>query len=389
MKAARVGFCVYISVPLFSTGVEGAGFQQATVETDLRIGYGVAVADVDGDGRPDIVVADQHRVLWYQNPSWRRHVMAERLTERDHVCVAALDTDGDGRAEVMAGAGWAPWDTTTPGALFALRAPQDRRALWTPEELPAEPTLHRIRWARDEQGRWTLVSLPLHGQGNDPGAGTGAGVRVHRYVRGSGADPDWRQNLLFEALNKTHNFDVVAWDDDPADELVVASRQGLFLWDPAKDGSGGLRQLATNDVGGMGEVRAGRGVGGRRFLAAVEPMHGHRLGVYRQQDGVFQGAILATNLVEGHALVTGDFLGLGHDQIVVGWRGRGGQPGSVGLKLFVARDGDGSAWEGHTLDDAMACEDLAAADLDGDGDLDLVASGRATRNLKVYWNLRR
>ena len=34
----------------------------------------------------------------------------------------------------------------------------------------------------------------------------------------------------------------------------------------------------------------------------------------------------------------------------------------------------------------MACEDLTLADLDGDGKLDIVASGRATHNLKVYFN---
>ncbi|MFP6907280.1 MAG: VCBS repeat-containing protein, partial [Verrucomicrobiota bacterium] len=34
----------------------------------------------------------------------------------------------------------------------------------------------------------------------------------------------------------------------------------------------------------------------------------------------------------------------------------------------------------------MACEDLKAADLNGDGKLDLIAAGRVTKNLKIYWN---
>jgi hypothetical protein len=34
----------------------------------------------------------------------------------------------------------------------------------------------------------------------------------------------------------------------------------------------------------------------------------------------------------------------------------------------------------------MACEDLALADLDGDGRLDIVAAGRATRNVVVWFN---
>jgi hypothetical protein len=34
----------------------------------------------------------------------------------------------------------------------------------------------------------------------------------------------------------------------------------------------------------------------------------------------------------------------------------------------------------------MACEDLVLADLNGDEKLDIIASGRRTKNVKVYWN---
>ena len=34
----------------------------------------------------------------------------------------------------------------------------------------------------------------------------------------------------------------------------------------------------------------------------------------------------------------------------------------------------------------MAVEDLAAADLDGDGRIDIIAVGRASHNARIYWN---
>jgi len=37
-------------------------------------------------------------------------------------------------------------------------------------------------------------------------------------------------------------------------------------------------------------------------------------------------------------------------------------------------------------DGGMATEDLVVADLNGDKQPDIIASGRATRNVKIYWN---
>ena len=46
------------------------------------------------------------------------------------------------------------------------------------------------------------------------------------------------------------------------------------------------------------------------------------------------------------------------------------------------------AFDRHVLDDGgVAVEDLVAADLDGDGRPDVVAGGRASHNVKIYWNL--
>jgi len=61
-----------------------------------------------------------------------------------------------------------------------------------------------------------------------------------------------------------------------------------------------------------------------------------------------------------------------------------------GIRLYVPTAEDGSTWKQHaTVDDnTMSCEDFKVADLNGDGNPDIIAAGRATKNLVVYWNER-
>jgi hypothetical protein len=57
------------------------------------------------------------------------------------------------------------------------------------------------------------------------------------------------------------------------------------------------------------------------------------------------------------------------------------------VRIFKAQDEAGTKWARQLVDPgAVACEDLQAADLDGDGRIDIVAVGRQTHNVRIYWN---
>ncbi len=149
-------------------------FRTVELDSNLQIGYGVVLADINGDERLDIVLADKKQFAWYQNPTWDKHIMVENLTDRDHVCIDARDIDGDGKAEVAVGAQWNPGETSDEslsGSVHYLIPPADRKQKWTPVQLHHEPTVHRMRWFRKNTGEFHLLVLPLHGRGNVNGEG--------------------------------------------------------------------------------------------------------------------------------------------------------------------------------------------------------------------------
>jgi len=379
-SSLAVGFAAEPAIP---------SFRAVDVDTQVQIGYGVTVADVNGDKKPDIILADKNAIVWYQNPTWEKHIIAEKLTSLDHVCVAATDIDGDGKAEIAVGAGWNPGDTVGSGAVFYLIPPADRTHRWEPVELPHEPTVHRMRWIKNEQGKYDLLVVPLHGRGNKNGEGDG--VKVQAYHMPIDPKQPWKLETIDAAEHMTHNFDPVQWDSDAANEILLASQEGIFLLDHGH-GTWSRKTLAKNGEQGFtgaGEIRDGKLASGKRFLATVEPMHGNQVVIYTSETGaadqLWKRHVLDESLIEGHAVACGN-LGSGNDSLLVGWRGK--KTGDkVGIKLYTALDANGAEWKQTLLDDGgMACEDLCLADLNGDGRLDIVASGRATKNLKIYFN---
>ena len=362
-----VSICVHLWLTLFSAVALAdppePRFRHQTIDDKIEIGYGVAAADVDGDKRIDILVADKTQFAWYRNPTWEKFVIAENLTKRDNVCLAAEDLDGDGKCELAVGGDWAPNDRENSGAVFYMIAPEDRTQRWEAVKLHAEPTVHRMRWIITPEG-WGLVVVPLHGRGREGKAAS----KVLLYRRPNDPRQEWATELIDDSMHRTHNLHVSGHS-----EMLLAGQEGLLSF--TKEGGAWKKKWVVKMEHGAGEV--GFGDYPRRpyspFYVTVEPMHGNELVMYK---GV-ERRVITDHLVEGHALACTN------TKIVVGWRGGGG-----GVAMYpVPYAGEIRDVQQVRIDDGgMACEDLCLADLDGDGDLEIIASGRATKNVKIYWN---
>ncbi|HEX4590931.1 MAG TPA: FG-GAP-like repeat-containing protein, partial [Gemmataceae bacterium] len=86
--------------------------------------------------------------------------------------------------------------------------------------------------------------------------------------------------------------------------------------------------------------------------------------------------------------------GDGADEIIAGVRddpspGRDQFSDRRGVRIYRCRDTTGQAWERQLIDEGgVAVEDLAVADLNGDGRPDIIAVGRQTGTARIYWNVK-
>lgn len=357
------------------------------VEIDqIQIGYGLQMADVNGDRKTDIVLADKNTVQWYENPTWTRHIIARDLTKRDNVCLTARDIDGDGRCEIAVGGQWNYRESNKDGAVFYLQPPEDRTRAWAEIKLYNDPSTHRMHWIKAPDNQYRLVVKPLRGRGSVDG--TGAGLRLLAYTPPSNPQEDWQYEVISDFLHLSHNFHPVNWDSDPEEELIVAGKEGVWHFDHQGD-TWRATQLTDNFAG---EIRDGRLPNGKRFIVTIEPMHGSKSSVYTESDQQGDLWILAKvldeTLKDGHALAVADYLGVGSDQIVVGWRAMNA-PGVPGIRFFTPLNPEGTQWRAKQISGAkVAVEDIKAADLDGDGKIDIVAAARQTKNLVIFFNTR-
>lgn len=365
----------------------------------FTVGYAVLLADVNGDGKKDIVVVDSRRVLWFENPTWQKHLIIEGRTKSDNVCIDAFDIDGDGQIDFALGADWKPFNTKTGGTLQWLRRGKSLDEPWPIIPIDTEPMVHRSHFIDiDGTGKPALVSGPLMGRGSSQKGNwmDGSPVRLTAYrIPKDPVKDRWVPEVLDQSLHVVHNFWPVARPGSSGKDILVASYEGVSLlsqvsgkWHRAHLGAG--NQDNPKGSRGSSEIKQGKLKNGKRFLATIEPWHGFQVVVYTEPKtpgALWQRHVLDAELRWGHGVWTADLDGDGGDELIIGVRDDFDKTDHRrGVRVYKA-DADGANWTRHVLDNGgVAAEDITAGDLNGDGRVDIIAVGRQTHNIRIYWN---
>jgi hypothetical protein len=374
---------------------------QAHEVAKIPEGYQVAVADVNGDGRLDILGLSSAKniVEWYENPIWKARPIT--TTTHKNISLAPLFHPGYTARGLALASDFALDDSTHGGSLWWAEPGTDWEHEWRLDPLGEIPTSHRLRWGNlDGKGRPALVDAPLLGFGavapeyKVPAPLTWFEVpEVYRRGRISAqeiAPAEWTSHRIDESLTVVHGLNVLDWDGDGRDEILTASFEGVHLFHSA--GYGAELTWTRTHLGegdqrsglkrGASEIGVGK-LGGTRFLATIEPWHGDHVVVYTQSppEKLWSRHVIDPSFHEGHALACADFDGDGNDEVVAGFRGPG-----TSLYVYYAADATGLNWERQLLDAEMAASGVVIADLNGDGRPDIVAIGSSTGNVKWYEN---
>lgn len=353
--------------------------------------YQCAVADINGDGKPDILAlsSGKSEIAWYENPTWKKRLIT--TATHANIDLAACDLDGDGKLELAVASEFDLGNSLKGGRLQWFHQNADPDAEWTAHDIASLPTAHRIRWADwDGNGKKELVVVPILGIGATPPDYKVPLSLVSYAFENRTAHP----HEIDRSLTVGHGLRILDFDGDGRDDLLVASYEGVTWFKPA--GKGAMRTWTKTPLGageqamspkrGSSEVDRGRLAGKKPFLATIEPWHGNEVVVYTQPSdgkGLWTRYVIDTTLTDGHALACVDLDGDGRSEIIAGYRG-----GAHNLYGYRCLDASGQHWERFVIDaGGMAGSGMVVADINGDGRPDLVACSASDGSIKWYENL--
>jgi hypothetical protein len=324
----------------------------------------------------------------------------EGQTKPDNVAIDPHDVDGDGQLDLALGAGWRGFNTKDAGTIQWLKRGRTIDEPWTLHAIAEEPSVHRLRFADlDGSGKAELIVAPLLGAGTTQDKNwSEKTVRLLSFtIPGDPVKDKWPVKVLNDDLHVMHNFAIVDLDDNKQADLIVASYEGVSWLRRAGAGGPWLRShIGTGNQDrpsasrGSSEIKLGRLKDGKKFIATIEPWHGNQVVVYTPQgalDSMWTRQIIDEELKWGHAVWCADLDNDGSDELVIGVRDPLSGRIRSGVSLYKPTDLAAGKWAKSVVDSGgVATEDLAAADLNADGLIDIVAVGRQTRNVKIYWN---
>jgi hypothetical protein len=357
----------------------GTTWLEHTVDGSFDGAYSVYAADVDGDGDLDVLGAadEADDITWWENTgpctgpgglctTWTEHAVD---TSFDHAtAVSAADVDGDGDLDVL-GVSWylddVVWWENTNGA----------GTTWSERTLDSSFVAAVSVSAADVDGDGDLDVVGTAQQDND----------VTWWENRNGVGTSWLQHTVDGDFNWA--FSAVAADMDGDGDLDIAGgavSDSIAWWEnrngagtdwtahTVDQGSPGEKPVTVADVDGDGDLDV-LGADGDGAIAWWENTTIHRSATYPIEHAV------DTDSGGANSITTADVDGDGDADLLASafW--------ASDIIWWENTDGAGSSWAEHTVDDAFdGASSAAAADVDGDGDLDVLGAANVADDI-TWW----
>ncbi|QDV27535.1 alpha/beta fold hydrolase [Aureliella helgolandensis] len=419
--------CATLFGPTAGLAEDAIRFRPHLLNADSEFSAATAF-DVNQDGRDDIVCG----AWWYEAPNWDKHLFREVAQIRgryDDYSNLALDVNRDGLLDIVSvnyrseSLYWC----RNPGVKGAAQAGSERGRVGESNGTGGESRKGETLWESitidrpgpSETGR--LVDIDGDGQLDVLPSGVKFAawyeiVSVSTSLEGAPENVQWLRHELPDEvighgvgagdLNGDGRIDIVCprgWAEGPADP-----RTGRWTWHPdfhlARDC--GL-PILVHDVDGDGDQDLIWGRGHNVGLYWTEQLSAGESS-WKSDPGVtledmamqLNHAGWVTHAIDtswscAHTLMLADIDGDGVDDLVAGKRFQGhdgkdpGENDPLSIHWYRFDGGGSRTWSRHEVTSRGSCAidlDSVCADLDGDGDIDILAPSR----IGLHWieNLR-
>jgi hypothetical protein len=384
----------------------------AMVQVDGGTAESVALADVNNDGKLDIVSAES----WYEAPQWTKRAIRSIPVASGYVDSFSdlpLDVDGDKLTDVIQigyfarrivwmknpGPGGGAWTENLIEAIgpteFAFLVDLDNDGA-ADDLLPQFTGAANapLTWYELQDGKWLKHAVSTRSYGHGIGAGDMNGDKRNDILTPQGwleapADPRAAGDWAFHATD---------WQQRAIPAPAPSAAPSATTPPPLAVPTAATTGADATSAGAP--AAAPRGAewgflyvldinGDRRNDVLTTSAHSYGLCWFEQRaDGSWQQHVIDHSWSHAHASALADVNGDGRPDLVTGKRFQSrnvpapGDADPLGIYWYEFKPGSNGAvtWTRHTIDyggKAGSGLQVAVRDIDGDGDMDVVSAGKS------------
>ena len=409
-------------------GASDPSWTAADIATSADSAWSVFAADMDNDGDMDILSASytDDTIAWYENdgasdPSWTAADIATSADGASKVFAADMDNDGDmdilsssreddtiawyeNTATFIFDPDWTSSDVATSvdggGPLFAADMDNDGdidivatafstdTVAWYENNGASVPSWTASTIATSADGANGIFVADLDNDGDmDIVSSSYNDDAIAWYENDGASDPSWTASDIATSADQATSVFVADMDNDGDMDIISSSNHDdTIAWyenDGASDPSWSASNIATN-ADGARDVFAGD-LDGDGDMDIVSASYYDDTIAWYENDGAsdpsWSASNIATNQDGAESVHIADMDNDGDLDIIAGSR--------LGDKVIWCENGGESdpSWTVSTIStSADGLQDVFAADLDNDGDMDIVSASSVDTTIAWYEN---